>query len=187
MSVFGQSIFATPPAIGGVQLRTFSAFHALALMELDSPYIGARREPTEGDTMAAILVCSMRRADGLDAIRRALSSNLTRARWSLYWLFHDHVKTGNAIADHIAASMAYPEVWRDTGDGESKSTGADWPYYVVSVISQNMHGIAYNDIWDMPLAELNCHKAIITECNGDAQIAENELRLIENRRAQGAA
>jgi hypothetical protein len=187
LGVFGQSIFATPPVIGGVQLRAFSAYHALALMELDSPYMGARREPTEGDTATAILVCSMRRVDGLEAIRRALSSPIARIRWALYWLFHNHVKTGNDISDHITASMAYPEVWRDTGDGDCKSTGADWPYYVVSVIAQNMHGVAYVDIWDMPLAELNCHKAIITECNGDAQIAENELRLIESRREKGAA
>ena len=187
MSVFGQALFATPPRIGGVQLRAFSAFHALALMELDSPYMRDGQEPTEGETAAAVIVCSLTRADGLEALRKRINSPLSRLRWGAYWLTHDHAETGNELAQHIAASIRYPEVWHDTGDGEAGSTGASWPYYVVSVIAQHLHGVAYDALWDMPLVELNCHKAIITECNGDAQIAENELKVLEDRRQREAS
>jgi len=188
MGVFGQSLFATPPRIGGVQLRAFSAFHALALMELDSPYIcDGGEEPTEGDTATALLICSMTKADGLQGVWRRVSSLRSRLRWSLYWLTHDHAKAGNALAEHITASVRYPAMWHDANDGDGKSTGAPWPYYMVSVIAQNLHGIDYEALWDMPLTELNCHKAIITECNGDMQIAENELKIMENRRLQRAS
>ena len=182
MGVFGQAIIATPPKIGGVQLRAFSAFHALALQELDSPYFTAEREPTIGETTAALLVCSSRRADGLRKV-----ASYSRARWWLCWLFHSHERLGQELAEHISESVRTPQTWKKEGEIAGKTTGAAWPYYVVSVIAQNFNGIPYSDLWDMPLAELVCHKVILAECNNDVEIAENELANIERRRKMRVA
>ena len=183
MGVFGQSILATPPRIGGVQLRVFSAFHALALLELDSPYVtGEDRDPSYGETVAALMVCASQRADGF---RKAAS--WSRVKWWLYWLTHDHATVANALADHIGASAQCPKVWVESKEVAAKTTGAAWPFYVVSIAAQHLHGIDYGQIWDMPLGELMCHKAIISECNGGPQIAENELANIERRRERQAS
>ena len=181
MGVFGQSILSTPPIIGGVQLRSFSAFHALALLELDSPYITGERDPSYGETTAALMVCASQRVDGLRRV-----AGYSRLRWWLYWAVHDHAKIGNALADHIQESVQCPRVWRESGEVSAKRTGASWPFYVVSVVAQHINGMRYADIWDMPLSELVCHKAIIGECNGDTEIAEAEIENIEARRRKKA-
>ena len=181
MGVFGQSILSTPPIIGGVQLNPFSAFHALALLELDSPYITGERDPSYGETTAALMVCASQRIDGLRRV-----AGFSRLRWWLYWAIHDHAKIANALAEHISESVRCPQVWVDSNEGAPKRTGAAWPFYVVSVVAQHINGMRYGDIWDMPLSELVCHKAIISECNDGPQIAESEIENIEARRRKKA-
>ncbi|MCP4528935.1 MAG: hypothetical protein GY833_23950 [Aestuariibacter sp.] len=177
MGVFGKAIFATAPKIAGVQLHQFSAYHALALMELDSPYITGNRDPEIGDTTMAIELCATQRADGLES-----AFGYSRFRWFVYWMFHDHAKIANALSEYITSSAEYPAIWRNKEADSGSSTGAAWPFYIVSVVSQELNGIDYEKIWDKPLAELICHKAIIGERNNDFEIAEKEIENIEARR-----
>jgi len=177
MGVFGKAIFATAPKLGGVQLHQFSAYHALALMELDSPYITGDRNPSMGDTSMALELCGTQREDGLE-----YACNYSRFGWFVYWIFHDHVKVANALSEHITSSTEHPEIWRKETEGTPSSTGAAWPFYVVSVVLQHIGGLDYGNAWDMPLSELICHKAIIGECSGDFDIAEKDIEAIEARR-----
>jgi len=181
VGIFAQSLFATPPRVGGVQLTPFSAYHAQALIELDSPYLLPDVEITAGDTTAALIVCSSLRADGLNPVLRFSQSKRVRASWWLYWVFHNHETIAGILQDHILSSMRPPATWVDVEGGGGSSTGASWPYYAVSVCAQELHGIPYLHLWDMPLAELFCHKAIIGERNGDYKIAESELDARKRR------
>ena len=99
MGVFGKALFATPPTIAGVQLQPFSAYHAQALMELDSPFIMGGREPTAGETAVALTVCSCTRADGLGRVAELLGSNWQRMRWNVKWMFRSLPEAANALAD----------------------------------------------------------------------------------------
>jgi hypothetical protein len=187
VSVFGGSILASPPVIGGVMLNHFSAFHALALIEIESPYIEGG-EVTVGDTAAALLICKSTRKDGLSKVEKAQKSIWKRICWNLYWLINDHAKISEELSEHITASIEVPDIWQDTApdSGGSSKTGAPWPYYVVGVVASDVNGIDYGLIWDMPLAELICHKVIIGERNGQYRIAHSELKAREKRRKAGA-
>ncbi len=186
MGVFGQSLFATPPRVGGVQLQPFSAFHAQALMELDSPFITGTRDPVEGETAVALVVCSSLRKDGLSRVQRLLSSPWARLCWNVRWLFRDHTTAANELAEHVTSSAVCPQTWEEQGDGKGSSTGADWPYYVVSIMAQNLHGIPFDELWDMPLAELICHKVILAEANGQVKIAERDLENMRKLKESAA-
>jgi len=184
VSVFARSILSDAPEIGGVRLKAFSAFHALALLELDSPYILGGRDPEWGDTIAALLVCSSVRGDKLGKVLQWHTSPFRAVRWWLYTITHNHAKIGNELAEHIVGSIEFPPVWEKTGGDREHTTksGANWAFYIVSVVARSLHGIKYNELWDMPLSELICHKAIIAEENGDIEIAESELKNIKKRR-----
>ena len=182
MGVFGQSLFAMPPRVRGVQLKRFSAYHAQCLLELDSPFITGAREPTAGETATALVVCASRRSDGLETVQRLLGSRWQGFKWSVKWMFGGYVDAANALADHIAESAKCPQTWQHTDGGSGGNTGADWPFYIVSVIARTMQGIAYTDLWDMPLAELMCHKTIIAEDNGQVEIAERDLEFARKRK-----
>lgn len=174
--VFGQSLYACGGRVAGLRLRPFSPHHALMLMELQSPYImgGA---VTLGDTTAALIACQSTKSDGMAGVMRLHSSRLVWLRWRLRWLFRSHAKAMVALEDYIGASMRAPEMWIDS-ECKGKRSGAPWPYYIVSVIAQEMPSIPYAELWDMPLTELACHKAIIDERTGGADIAERDLQRL---------
>lgn len=180
MSVFDRSIIAGNARIGGVELRCFSAFHALALMTVDSPYITRRRLPSKGDTTVALTICALTRSDGIGAVEQSLAS----FSWRWYWLWHNHTKISDQLFDYIANSVEFPRVWESPKEKKGSNSGAPWPYYLVNTIARHIPCIKYDSLWDMPIAELICHKAIIAEDNGAFQIAENDIAGIEYRRTQ---
>lgn len=179
--VFGQSLYACGGSVAGLRLQPFSPHHALVLLEIESPYMRGGAV-TMGDTTAALIVCRSRRSDGVTGILRLSQSVITRIRWRLWWLFRSFDKADAELSDYITASVRHPEMWVEKSEGGSKSTGAPWPYYIVSLIAQEMPSIPYADLWDMPLAELACHKAIIDERSGGAEIAEDELAKLRAMR-----
>jgi hypothetical protein len=188
MGAFGQSLFATPPHIGGVQLNPFSAYHAQALLELDSPLLEGKGTPTRGDVATALIVCGGKRADGLGRVVDAMGSPWQRLRWNLRFLRNNWIQAGNDLVDHIIASTKGPETWDAIGAGGGKDaiTGADWPFYVVSIMAQNFPTMDYEALWDMPLQELFCHKVILAEVNGQVEIADRELRLLRGAKEEAA-
>lgn len=179
-SVFGQSLYACGGTVAGKRLQPFSAHHAMMLIEIESPYIEGG-SVSLWDTTAAMIVCCSNRADGASVLARFCDSFWARLGWRLWWLVHSHTIISEEMQDYISTSVKAPEVWIEK-DFNGSSTGAPWPYYIVSVIGQEMPSIEYDRLWDMPLAEMACHKAIIDERSGGAQIAENELKIIEKRR-----
>lgn len=184
MSAFDRSIIATGAKVAGCRLRPFSAFHAMALLSIDSPYMhGTSAEVTPADTAVALAICRSVRSDGLSKVDRVLSFG-GRVRGVFCWLFRNHRTAASQLLEHINASVEFPEVWEQQREGDkAKPSGAPWPFYLVSIMAQQLHGIDYDDLWNMPIAELICHKAIMGESHGAYQIAENDLAKIRRRRA----
>ena len=116
MGAFGQALFSVPPTIGGVHLRPFSAYHAQALMEMDSPFIEGRN-PTIGETVTALVVCRSCRRDGLVPIVGVLGNPIRRVMWSIRVMLYGHARTANARAEHVVSSMTTPRTWEGGKDG----------------------------------------------------------------------
>jgi hypothetical protein len=174
--VFGQSLYACGcSTVAGLRLQPFSAHHAMLLLEIESPYITGGAV-TVADTTAALIVCRTRKVQGIGPYARFCASWFCRLLWRVWWVFRSHDNVCNELQDHIFSSCKYPQMWIAEESNKGKSTGAPWPYYLVSLIAQEIPSIPYADLWDMPLSELSCHKAIIDERSGGAEIAESDLQ-----------
>jgi hypothetical protein len=172
-----------------LKLRPFSPHHAQALLEIESPYIceeGAESDCSKWDTTAALAIIRSRRKDGMTPVARLDGGILCRLRWRLWWLFRRHRKVALQLSEYVAAGCRFPEMFTpaDSEGGGAASTGADWPFYLVSVIAQEVPSIPYRDLWDMPVSELAGHKAIISERSGGATIAEKALRKLARIRQE---
>ena len=187
-SVFGQSLYGTGGRIAGFRVRPLSAHHMMALLEIGSPYVtDGEHDVSMGDTTAALAILGGVRRDGLAPAMCWHGSAVRRALWRLWWLTHDHARIAGEVSAYIAASVRSPVVWRESTEGAGARTGAPWPYYLVSMVAQEMPSIPYADLWDMPLIELACHKAIIGERMGDGHIAERDMQRLAELRARKEA
>lgn len=180
--VFGQSLYASKGSkVAGLHLQPFSAHHALHLLEIDSPYIKGGAV-TPADTTAALIVCRTTRKHGMNPYARFSTSWLCRLLWRVWWAFKSHDKVASDLSDYITKSLRYPNMWVET-EAQGKATGAPWPYYLVSLIAAELPSIPYDRLWDMYLPELACHKAIIEERSGAAEVAERDLQELRERKA----
>jgi hypothetical protein len=175
--VFGQSLYACSGGrVAGKHLQPFSAHHAMMLLEIESPYVcgGA---VNIADTTQALVVCMSTRKTGMGMLMRFNSNAIVRLVWRFWWVFRSHSKVSMELQNWITSSVRFPDMWTDP-EAQGKSTGAPWPYYIVSLIAQEMPSIPYADLWDMPLCEIGCHKAIIDERSGGAEIATKDLEML---------
>lgn len=185
-SVFGQSLYAKAGRVAGFQLRPFSPHHALALIEIDSPFLAEDVDDiTAWDCSAAVAIMRSRRADGLMPVARLSGSWWRRALWRVWWLGHNEINVAAAVWDYIKAGVRYPEMFID--QEATKPSGAPWPYHLVNTIAREMPCIPYEQLWDMPTTELACHKALLDEASGGAEIAERDLAMMKRAREKKAA
>lgn len=165
----------------GYQLKPFSAYHATCLLMLDSPFVHGG-SPSYGDIMTALMVCSGNRRTGMSRAIDFQNSRLRQVWWSIRLFFSSIGKVIAAIDNHINAYKDFPQIATPIGpraqsDIVAKKTGAPWAYFIVSVMWQRT-GADLDKIWDMPLCELACHKAIKDELEGLHEIADG---LLEER------
>ena len=167
MDAFEKSLYVKPGSILGYALRPFSAFHASSLSLLDSPFLKESCGLGWGDLVTAILVCTSKREDGLDKVLLFQNSMAYRLYWRFKLLLCNISNEMQKMDSHIETYFDYPEVWAQEG---GKRSGAPWYYYMVSLFWQR--GVnSLDELWDMPLVELSCHKAILDELKGGAEIA----------------
>jgi hypothetical protein len=161
-SVYFQSVLMTPPRIMGVQLRPFSAYHALVLLQFDSPFMLAGGKPDVGDLIFALNVLSYGYEDGLEDIKAY------RLKWFIRMLFTKQATIDKAIADidaHIDGYAEYPEIWASKDD---KSSAVPWPFRVTATILRRYRGFSEAQAWDMGLCKASCYRACYVEdCGGD--------------------
>lgn len=185
MNVFYKSILVEPGKVGGVQLLPFSAFHAMCLYVLQSPFAATdgncnTEQISLGDIITVILICSGNSKKGFKKYLRFQNSKIRRAIWALRISLYNKDKLINDIINHLNCYLAAPQVAEPIGNtakAKAKKSGAPWPYYIVSMLWQETQG-QLSELWDMSVTELACHKSIFEERNCGAEIAD---RLLEER------
>lgn len=185
MNVFDKSIFIEPGKVLGKDLLPFSAFHASCLALVESPLLSAGL-PAWGDLVTAVLICTSRKKDGLSKYLRFTNSKLYRLYWRIKIMCHKKSKVIDQIVNHISAYYDFPDVGEKAELSGKKSTarsGAPGFHFIVSAIWQST-GARLNDIWDMPLCELACHKAMQDEMGGGVEISTSLLEERERNRVE---
>ena len=160
-SVFFRSVLIQPTRIMGVQLRPFSAYHALVLMQFDSPFMSGGYRST-GDLVRAICILSEGVDDGLKNFLRLENSKVYKWYWLCKMAFASKRRVELAIDmmdRHLHAYWDQPDIW--CKDGIKKSS-VPWPFRVVSTILQNFN-IPEIDAWDMGLSKASCYRACYAE------------------------
>jgi len=176
---FLQAVFVQPREVMGRQLRPFSAYHAAALMLLDSPFIvPSDKTTTAQDLVLAVYLCSYGFEDGPATLfpevdPQAISDWVDKCGDVDYnqemAVFHAY------LADYLEA----PEMWQASGDVSGKPSGIPWPVYCVTVVLQNMKGVSESDAWNMPLSRLVAYKCAIAEQNGAEIISQDQRNRIK--------
>jgi hypothetical protein len=172
-SLFFKSVLIQPPKIMGVQLRPFSAYHALVLMQFDNPFIS--REPvSNSDIAAALTIMSQGVNDKLSRFMALENSKIYRAYWLCKLFLSGDKKLELVIADiraHIGGYTDLPEI-RESWSGKSsgKGSGVPWPFRIAATVWKNFP-CKENDAWDMPLNKAACFRACHAEDCG-MQVAD---------------
>lgn len=185
---FARSMFLEPPVIAGVRLRAFSLYHAYVLEQLESPYI-AGGVPSKAQTITALIVCSTLRSQGAGPALRFWLCMRTRFAWHCRLFFCRHQKIADRLIEHIAAYFAVPEMYRKpdaSAPPASNKSGAPWQWNVAVVCSSELR-IDWARVWDMPICEAACMKAICDERAGGGTIAYRFNREMERFKRKGAA
>lgn len=187
MNIFDKSLFMKPGAVLGYQLKPFSAHHASCLIMLDSPFLHGKGDPAWGDIVAIIMICSGDSKSSMDRYLSFLNSPVYRLLWQIRLFFCNLNKVKKQLNNHVAAYFDYPEVGipQSEGGSSNRKSGAPWPYFCISLLWQSTSSNLY-ELWNMPLSELLCHKAIYDEMNGIAEIMDGifEERERNKQRAQ---
>ena len=176
---FLQAVFVQPREVMGRQLRPFSAYHAAALMLLDSPFftkdndgIGAQ------DLVLAIYVCSFGFEDGPQALFPDVNINAIEA-WADKCTNVDFEEELSVFSAYMDDYLETPEIWQPAGKGSGKESGIPWPVYCVTAVLQNMKGISEQDAWNMPLSRLVAYKCAIAEQNGADIVSQAQRHRME--------
>ena len=185
MNIFDRSLFMVAGKVAGVQLSPLSAYQTAALILLDSPYLnGDDSSVSWGDTVSALIILSSGN-DGLNKVIGFQNKSGIRALWRMRLFVRNHKTIVSQLKAHVATYFDYPEVWEviSSDGGKSSKSGAPWVYFLISVIWQAT-GRPLDELWDMPLIVLSCHKAIRDELNGGAEIGTSLIEEREKNKAK---
>lgn len=146
-------------------MQPFSAYHALCLMQFDSPFIFAGDEPGLGDIAQALCIMAEGFDDHLKKTLRLCNSTPYSLRWSWrLWLMGK--KKRQAVIDqinkHIEFYGKYPKLWSANGE---KGSGVPWPFLVAGLIWRS-YKCTEAEAWDMGLIRASCYRALVAEENG---------------------
>jgi len=176
---FLKAMFVQPRVVLGRELLPLSAYHAAALMLLDSPFV-SDGDIGKDDIILAAYVCSMDSEQGPKKLFPELDLPEVLA-WGAGHGDFDLVEELEVFSVYMDDYLDFPELWQPTGE-KTKTSGIPWPVYCVTAVLQNMRGISEYDAWNMPLGKLVAYKMAIAEQNGAEVVSEtqrNRLRWLE--------
>jgi len=183
---FLKAIFVQPRVVLGRELLPFSAYHAAALMLLDSPFITVTDEPVTGeDLVVAAYICSHGFVDGPKHLFPSVDI-VDILEWGAATGEYDEAAEFESFNEYMSDYLDFPELWQPASHGKQKVSGIPWPVYCVGSVLQNMRGISEQQAWDMPLNRLVSYKCAIAEQNGAEVINEaqrNRIKWIELQEA----
>ena len=179
---FLRSLFVQPPEVLGRRLRPFSAYHAAALMLLDSPFMrGGKQDITPDDLVLAVFVCSCGFRDGPSKLFPAPAVE-ELASWGHQFDFNAGLATFRQYLDDY---LYLPSVWQPEGEG--KESGVPAPFHAVATVLQHMNGLSEAEAWDLPFARLVGYKAAIAEAHGWEVVSERQEALLREVERLNAA
>ena len=178
LGIFAKAFLVKPPKILGIQLRPFSAYHALVLQMLESPFLAGERPVTIEDLLTGILVCSEGYKANLRAYLRFQNSRLSKTIWALRLLFRNTDQARLDFAEYVRTYLVAPSYWMKDDQRMSK---VPYPFRISVTILENIGSMRPEEVWDMGLTLVACYKACIDETHGadlaDKEIAEMEQKL----------
>jgi len=176
--VWYKAAMVGPPRICGVRLQPFSAWHALVLIAIDSPFALGARPVALRDLLLALAVCSSRwSADHARRLRalRALFRWDWLASLALAWLALRTRRDGLAraageLCQYMSAYTDRPGYWAKEGGAMSR---VPLPAHVVGTMLSHF-GLSEARAWNMPLGLAFTYQAVHAEECG-AELADEEL------------
>ena len=181
---FLKAIFVQPRAVLGRELLPFSAYHAAALMLVDSPFMAGGNVELD-DLVLATYICSMDSTDGPTHLFPELDGD-GLLEWGLSLGGFDLTEELEVFGAHMEDYLDFPELWQPSGE-KGKASGIPWPVYCVTSVLQNMRGVTEYEAWNMPLAKLVAYKCAIAEQNGSEVISEAQRNQIKWLKLQEVA
>ena len=178
---FLKSLFTQPPKILNRQLRPYSAFHAAALMLIDSPYVmDGGPTATIQDAAIGCLICSLDFESGRDFLFPDIESAMECVADD--WEFDDSelVTAADRFCIYINDYSDLPVVqWpvREGGDAPMVSP-IPWPFFCVSVVLRNYPSFTEAQAWDLPLSRLVSYKAAVDSTQGAEVYDQHSLDVI---------
>lgn len=165
-SLFFKSVLMQPPRIMGVKLRPFSCYHALVMMQFDSPFL-MDGSVDAGDIAAALCIMSEGYDDDLRRLMRLENSFIYRSYWFVKLFFCSRKTLERVTAEiraHIRGYSDVPELRSGWADKSSKSdaSGVPWPFRVAATVWKNFK-CSESAAWDMALSKAACFRACHAE------------------------
>lgn len=178
-SVYFRSALVQAPVILGRQLKPFSVYHALVLMQFDNAYMVGGL-PAREDFLAGILICCEGYEDNLKTFSLFERSRTYRFFWGLRLLFSNLEKAQADFDEYIRVFTDAPSYWSGT---DTKCSKVPWPFFLATVLLMYLPAFSPQQIWDMPLCLAACYKSVIAEENG-AQLADQDIADMEKAAAK---
>ena len=176
---FLQAIFVQPREVLGRKLRPFSAYHAAALMLLDSPFIvpGAQGVALQ-DLILATHICSYGFTDGPATLFPHVDTDAINA-WADSCADVDYEQEAQVFMVYLDDYLETPDIWQSDATGKEKLSGIPWPVFCVTAVLQNMRGVSESAAWDMPLNRLVAYKCAIAEQNGAEVVSQKQRNYVK--------
>ena len=150
---FAQSLLPARVRVGGQQLAPVTLGHALLLSRIASPfapYGGPDRDPTPGETLLALWICSR----GWRAAAAQLDSRRTRLwlRLRVPTRRRTWYRDAAALRIWLSDSCRGPEVWIEPLPGSSGGAGgAEFTLQrLITSLLADLH-ISWHDVLDLPV------------------------------------
>lgn len=167
--VWPQAILYEPPKVLGKTLRGFSAFHALMLEAVQSPFMVGGKADLQ-DLILAVRICAHRWAD-----RAKIKDTDAIKTWGKHIKRGDFIGARQTFDLYLAESFKMPEFWNKSGS----SLRANFAFHLVT-FGMRILGLSEADAWDTPIARMVCYRACWAESEGDTSLkSDSEQSGIE--------
>ena len=174
-SVFFKSVLMQPPIIMGVQLRPFSALHALTLAQFDNAYATGANIDVH-DVIQAIEICRDGFDDNCRHLEKFHGSRIYRGAWMIRSARFNLKTAQSDLIAHTKAYTTYPGVWREKG--KTGHSGIPWQFKIVAQLMSNYH-MTESAAWDMALDRAFCYLSNISENGGSEVMSQDALDISE--------
>lgn len=177
-SVFFQAMLVQPAVILGRQLKPFSAWHMLVLLQFDSPLLlDDLQHATPEAVIFALYVCGLSFGDGGEAIMRPDTFLKDAEAWGRRLEDPDIAQAAIDFRTYRHNYARLPQLWSQ--EGKTSQSSIPMPFKMVATVLSRVSGISELAAWDMPLNRLACYRASVAEDNGIDVVLDRIQKIID--------